>query len=217
MRRCRSRWARTASLGARRATDFVALLPGVQFNETNGNATTNSGVVNGGGARGAVSDIYINGMPFISAAGEGDPRFVWSAISVDAVDQLQVQTSGYSAIYEGQGVQNYTIKTGGNQPFTAALYDYFRNTALDAWGFFAPGQMRIRRLAGKATKPAEHQNEYGLVLSGPIVRNKMFLFGNYSGYRYSRGPQYAAQTNPNTAEHAGCVWRAGRKRVPGDL
>ncbi len=187
--------------GARRATDFVALLPGVSFVETNGNATTNSGVVNGGGARGAVSDIYINGMPFISAAGQGDPRFVWSAISVDAVDQLQVQTSGYSAIYEGQGVQNYTIKAGGNK-FHGALYEYFRNTILDTWGFFAPGQ--INPATGlQVTKPAEHQNEYGIVLSGPILRNKMFLFGNYSGYRYSRGPQYAAQTNPNTNETSG--------------
>ncbi len=187
--------------GARRATDFVALLPGVQFNETNGNATTNSGVVNGGGARGAVSDIYINGMPFISAAGQGDPRFVWSAISVDAVDQLQVQTSGYSAIYEGQGVQNYTIKSGGNKVH-GALYYYFRNTALDSWGFFAPGT--INPLTGlPVSKPAEHQNEYGLALSGPILRDKVFLFGNYNGYRYSKGPTYAAQTLPNTNEQNG--------------
>ena len=48
------------------------------------------------------------------AGGNGDPRYVWTAISVDAVDQFQVQTSGYSAIYEGQGIQNYTIKQGGN-------------------------------------------------------------------------------------------------------
>lgn len=187
--------------GARRATDFVALLPGVQFNETNGNATTNSGVVNGGGARGAVSDIYINGMPFISAAGQGDPRFVWSAISVDAVDQLQVQTSGYSAIYEGQGVQNYTIKSGGNKVHGAAYY-YFRNTILDSWGFFAPGT--INPATGLVvSKPAEHQNEYGLALSGPILRNRIFLFGNYNGYRYSKGPTYAAQTLPTTDEQGG--------------
>ena len=187
--------------GARRATDFVALLPGVQFNETNGNATTNSGVVNGGGARGAVSDIYINGMPFISAAGQGDPRFVWSAISVDAVDQLQVQTSGYSAIYEGQGVQNYTIKSGGNKIHGAAYY-YFRNTILDSWGFFAPGTTNPAT-GLQVSKPAEHQNEYGLALSGPILRNRVFLFGNYNGYRYSKGPTYAAQTLPNTNEQNG--------------
>ena len=96
----------------RRATDFAYLMPGVQGNETNGNATTNAGVVNGSGSRGAVSDVYIDGVAFVRAGGNGDPRYVWTAISVDAVDQFQVQTSGYSAIYEGQGIQNYTIKAG---------------------------------------------------------------------------------------------------------
>ncbi len=184
--------------GARRATDFVALLPGVQFNETNGNATTNSGVVNGGGARGATSDIYINGMPFISVAGEGDPRFVWSAISVDAINQLQVQTLGYSAIYEGQGVQNYTTKAGTNS-FHGSLYEYFRNTVLDTWGFFNKYQPAL----AKPIKPVEHQNEFGITLGGPILKNKLFFFGNYNGYRYSRGPQLAYQTNPTTAETQG--------------
>ena len=99
----------------RRATDFAFLMPGVQGNNTNGNATTNTGIVNGSGSRGAVSAVYIDGMPFVRAGGNGDPRFVWTAISVDAVDQFQVQTSGYSAIYEGQGIQNYTIKQGGNE------------------------------------------------------------------------------------------------------
>ena len=99
----------------RRATDFVYLMPGVQGNETNGNATTNVGVVNGSGSRGAASAVYIDGVPFVRAGGNGDPRYVWTAISVDAVDQFQVQTTGYPAIYEGQGVMNYTIKGGGNK------------------------------------------------------------------------------------------------------
>ena len=46
----------------RRATDFAVLMPGVQGNETNGNATTNTGVVNGSGSRGAASAVYVNGL-----------------------------------------------------------------------------------------------------------------------------------------------------------
>jgi hypothetical protein len=80
----------------RRATDFAYLMPGVQGNETNGNATTNTGVVNGSGSRGAATAVYIDGVPFTQVSGEGDPRFVWTAISVDAVNQFQVETSGYS-------------------------------------------------------------------------------------------------------------------------
>ncbi len=93
MRHCPSRWAPTAQADQRRATDFVYLMPGVQGNETNGNATTNTGVVNGSGSRGAASDVYVDGIPFVRAGGNGDPRYVWTAISVDAVDQFQVQTS----------------------------------------------------------------------------------------------------------------------------
>jgi len=186
----------------RRATDFAALLPGVQFNETNGNATTNTGVVNGSGSRGAASAVYIDGIPFTNAAGEGDPRFVWTAISVDAVDQFQVETSGYPALYEGQGVENFNVKQGGNR-YHGAVYEFFRNTALDAWGFYKASNP----VTGVLEKPVEHQNEYGILLSGPLVpfgswKDKLFFFGNYNGFRYlHNAPQLL--TFPNAAEQAG--------------
>ncbi|HEY1741666.1 MAG TPA: carboxypeptidase regulatory-like domain-containing protein [Granulicella sp.] len=186
----------------RRATDFAALLPGVQVNETNGNATTNTGVVNGSGSRGAASAVYIDGVPFTNAAGEGDPRFVWTAISVDAVNQFQVETSGYSALYEGQGIENFTVKQGGNR-FHGAVYEFFRNTALDSWGFYKAKNP----LTGQLQKPVEEQNEYGILLSGPLVpfgrwKDKVFFFGNYNGFRYSHvSPQLISF--PNLAEQAG--------------
>jgi hypothetical protein len=170
----------------RRATDFAYLMPGVQGNETNGNATTNTGVVNGSGSRGAVSDVYVDGIPFVRAGGNGDPRYVWTAISVDAVDQFQVQTVGYGAMYEGQGLMNYSIKHGGNQ-FRGSVYEFFRNTALDTWGWFGkiPNQA-----TGLPVKPVEHNNEYGIVLGGPLIpfgslKQKLFFFTNYDGFRYS--------------------------------
>jgi hypothetical protein len=188
----------------RRATDFAFLMPGVQSNNTNGNATTNSGIVNGSGSRGAVTAIYIDGIPFVRAGGNGDPRFVWTAISVDAVDQFQVQTNGYSAIYEGQGIQNYNIKQGGTK-YHGAVYEFFRNTALDTWGFFGP--INKDPVTGKPTKPIEHSNEYGILLSGPLVpvgswREKLFFFGNYNGFRYSSQTP-TPMTFPTAAEQKG--------------
>ena len=160
----------------RRATDFAFLMPGVQGNNTNGNATTNTGIVNGSGSRGAVSAVYVDGLPFVRAGGNGDPRYVWTAISVDAVDQFKVQTSGYSAIYEGQGIQNYTVKAGGNK-YHGSVYEFFRNTALDTWGFFGPVP---NPATGVPVKPVEHSNEYGINLSGPLIpigswREKVFF------------------------------------------
>lgn len=188
----------------RRATDFAFLMPGVQGNNTNGNPTTNTGIVNGSGSRGAVSAVYIDGVPFVRAGGNGDPRYVWTAISVDAVNQFQVQTNGYSAIYEGQGIQNYTVKQGGNK-YHGAAYEFFRNTALDTWGFF--GANNTSPFTGKPVKPIEHSNEYGINLSGPLVpfgswKDKLFFFGNYNGFRYSSQTPTSI-TFPTAAEQAG--------------
>jgi hypothetical protein len=177
--------------GQRRATDFASLLPGVSANVSNGNLTTNAGIVNGGGSRGAVSAIYINGVPITSVAGEGDPRFVWTSMAVDAINQFQVQTVGYSAVYEGLGVQNYIVKNGTNN-IHGVVYDYFRNTALDTWGFTKVNNP----LTGQPTKPVEHQNEYGLFVGFPVIKNKLFVFGGYEGYRYSRQVPNQSQTIP---------------------
>jgi hypothetical protein len=186
----------------RRATDFAFLMPGVQGNNTNGNPTTNTGIVNGSGSRGAVSAVYINGIPFVRAGGNGDPRYVWTAISVDAVNQFQVQTSGYSAIYEGQGIQNYTIKQGGTQ-FHGGVYEFFRNTALDTWGFFRANSPST----GLPVKPIEHMNEFGINLGGPLLpiknlKDKLFFFGNYGAYRYS-STKPTPITFPTLAEQQG--------------
>ena len=186
--------------GQRRATDLAQLLPGVSANVSNGNATTNSGVVNGGGSRGAVSSIYINGVPITNAAGEGDPRFVWTSFAVDTIEQLQVQTVGYSSVYEGQGVQNYVVKSGGNK-LHGVLYDYFRNTALDTWGFSAPSV--VNPLLGHPVKPVEHQNEYGLFLGFPILKDKLFIFGGYEGYRYSHTVTGQQETIPTLLQRTG--------------
>ena len=188
----------------RRATDFAFLMPGVQGNNTSGNPTTNTGIVNGSGSKGAVSDVYVDGVAFVRAGGNGDPRYVWTANSVDAIDQFQVQTSGYSALYEGQGIQNYTIKQGGSQ-FHGGVYEFFRNTALDTWGFFGPATKNP--VTGLPEKPVENSNEYGINLSGPLVpfghwKDKVFFYGNYNGFRYASATP-TLLTFPNLAEQGG--------------
>ena len=194
----------------RRATDFAFLMPGVQGNNTSGNATTNTGIVNGSGSKGAVSDVYVDGVAFVRAGGNGDPRYVWTAISVDAVDQFQVQTSGYSAIYEGQGIQNYTVKQGG-KALHGSVYEFSRNTVLDTWGFFGPAV--LNPITGKPQKPIENSNEYGINLSGPLLpingwKDKLFFYGNYNGFRYaSQNPQLI--TFPTAAEQKGDFSAAG--------
>jgi hypothetical protein len=200
----------------RRATDFEYLMPGVQGNFTSNNQSNNSGIVNGSGPSGGVSEIYIDGVNLPEAEQVGDPRFTWTAIGVDAIDQFQVQTAGVSSQYGGQGVQNYSIKSGGNA-YHGSLYEYLRNTIFDAWRFtdkipttvVAPGggAPSVCAFGSPATpscvpggvKPREIQNEFGIVLSGPIVKNKLFLFGNYGQYRNQNGAKAATMTIPTAA------------------
>ncbi|MGB0052954.1 MAG: carboxypeptidase regulatory-like domain-containing protein, partial [Terracidiphilus sp.] len=203
----------------RRATDFAALMPGVQTNYIgSGNATDASGAVNGGNPAGGTSEIYIDGINLPEADGIGDPRFTWSAFGMDAIDQFQVQTSGYSAQYAGQGVQNYSIKQGSNN-WHGGVYEYIRNTVLDAWKFTSKvptvigpvpagqscvyGSPASSYCAPGGVKPAEIMNEVGAKFGGPIFKNKLFMFYNYGQYRNQNGPVGKLQTIPTTAMLSG--------------
>jgi hypothetical protein len=152
-------------------TQFIALVPGVNNASTQAAGPTTA-AFNGGQTY--QNEVYLEGLPLTSAGTEGDTRYLAFAVSVDAVDQFQVETSGAKAQYQGQGVENYVLKSGTNS-FHGAGFEYFRNTDLDARGFFP------------AARPIEHQNEYGGLVGGPIKKNKLFFFTNYDGYKYNSG------------------------------
>ncbi len=196
-----------ASPDQRRATDFAALMPGVTANETKNNETDEPMVINGNQNS---SEMYLEGIPMTSVSTSGDPRYIWSAFSVETVDQFQLKTSAYSAEYRGLGIENYTIKSGGNQ-FHGTVYDVIRNTAFDAIGFL-PGQNVPATVASEAagggpvwlnSPPTEHMNEYGASLGGPILKNKLFFFANYLGFRYSTVSNPAYYTIPTALMRTG--------------
>jgi hypothetical protein len=194
--------ANGVSTDQRRATDVAIFMPGVTNNETKNNESDEPMVVNGNAAS---SEMYVEGIPLESASVSGDPRFIWPAFSVETIDQFQVKTTAYSAEYQGLGVENFTVKSGTNQ-IHGSFYDVMRNTAFDSAGFIPatyPTTYPNPKLAGTSYKPPEHMNEYGMTAGGPIWHNKIFLFGNYSGFRYSTltKPQY--ETIPTQAELCG--------------
>jgi len=186
----------------RRATDFAALMPGVSANITKNDQTDEPMVVNGNPNS---SEMYIEGVPATSVNVAGDPRYIWSAFSVETVDQFQLKTSAYSAEYRGLGIENYTIRSAGNK-FHGKLYDVIRNTAFDAAGFIPaqyPANYPDAKLAGTWYKAPEHQNEYGALLSGPIWKNKIFLMANYMGFRFSTQTTPSFQSIPTERMRVG--------------
>jgi hypothetical protein len=172
---------------ARDPAFFASLTPGVtatSFQPTG----TDLNSFNGG--QQFQNEIYIEGLAITSAGTGGDTRNVSFGMSVEAIEQFQVATTGSEAMYEGQGVENYIVKSGTNK-FHGGVFEYFRNTIFDAKGFF------------NATTPVEHQNEFGGTLGGPIIKDKLFFFGSYDGYRFQSGEPLVYQTIPTPAMQSG--------------
>src|SRR5262245_35705718 len=148
--------------GPRNPGAFIFILPGV----SEGNRW---GTING--AQGFSKDVFIDGVPITDPIQQGEGRTISLGVSVEAVDQFQVETSGTGVEFNGQGSENYTIKSGGDK-FHGSAFEFLRNTVLDARGFIP------------SVRPVEHQNEFGFTIGGPILKKKLFSFFSYDGWRY---------------------------------
>ncbi len=95
--------------------------------------------------------------------------------SIDAVQEFKVQTNAYAAEFGRAmgGVVNVTTKSGTNQ-FHGAAFWFLRNEELDAKNFFDPADR---------DKPPFKRNQFGFAAGGPIIPNKLFIFGDYEGTR----------------------------------
>jgi hypothetical protein len=114
--------------------------------------------------------------------------------SVDALQEFRVETNNYSAEYgySAGAVVNAMIKSGTNSVH-GDVFEFLRNSALDARNFFAT--------VGTA-KPVLQQNQFGGVIGGPIVKNRAFVFGSWEGTRVNRGNTYV-ETVPTAAMRDG--------------
>jgi hypothetical protein len=99
-----------------------------------------------------------------------------SLVSVDALQEFKIQTSTYAPEFgRTPGGQISIVTRSGTNQFHGTVFDYFRNTVLDAEDWFAS--------ANQLGKAAEQQNDFGGVLGGPIVKDKTFFFFSYEGLR----------------------------------
>ncbi len=160
-----------------RVTDFAALMPGVSSNETKNNETDEPMIVEGSAH---ATSMYIEGIPFSFPGSPGDPRYIWPAFGVGNISQFQLKTTAYGAEYSGLGVENFTVKSGTNE-IHGSLYVIDRNTAFDSYGFIPATNI----LTGKSYKPPLHMNQYGIDAGFPLLKNKLFFFGAFDGFRYN--------------------------------
>src|SRR5713101_1108218 len=174
-------------LNARQYLDLALVTPGTVPSA----AGTQGGGFNVAGARSQSNVFLLDGVSNIDTQ-------VNSALGnfriTDAVQEFAVQTSVATAEFgRGTGGQVSIVTKSGSNQFHGSVFEYLRNSVLDAADFFT-------NKAGKTKNPL-HRNQYGGVIGGPILKNKMFFFGSYEGFRQI-APQVSSTRVPSATDLA---------------
>src|SRR5438874_12652171 len=168
----------------RNPVNFIKLVPGFVGGVDNnpGSNSSDDFKVNGGQEGG--TDILVDGVSISLVS----PNTQWNkGVSTDAVDEFRVLQSNFSAEYgqSGDGIVSLTLKSGTNQVH-GSIYDYFRNTGLDANSW-------VNNLSG-SKRSVDKQNDFGATFGGPVWvpkiyngKNKTFFFFAYEGFRFRTG------------------------------
>jgi hypothetical protein len=160
-------------LNGRAYADLALLSPGVRKSAI---ADSRDASFNVNGLRSAVNSFMLDGVDN-NSYGTSNQGFSNQVVqlSPDAVEEFKVQTNNFSAEFgrTGGAVVNASMKSGTNQ-FRGSAWEFNRNDALNAVGFFKPSS---------GVKPKLNRNQFGFVFGGPIVRNRTFFFADYEGFR----------------------------------
>src|SRR2546428_813927 len=154
----------------------------------NAGVTNNSSNMGGGGGfpafsvaghRQETNRFMINGVDWIG--GNATHQFITPSgascqlLGVEAVREYNVLEHTYGAEYgKRAGGQVSIVTSSGTNQWHGDVFEYLRNSALDARNFFEDAKGPFKR------------NQFGGMLGGPLKKDKVFVFGNYEGFRQRR-------------------------------
>lgn len=146
------------------------------------------------GLPGGAVNVTLDGISAQWQPGKsGDPLFTMVYTSIDDVAEVNVVTAASSSNDSGEGaVQVNLVSQRGTNQFHGGAWEYFRNDALNSNYYF-------NNLAG-SPRPKIRYNQYGFKIGGPILKNKLFVFGDMD---WIKRPAASIQTrtilNPQAA------------------
>jgi len=198
--------------------DLTSIAPGVTgVDDQCGTGCTGTNFISNG-SRNSTSDVLMDGATITNFEPNGGITNVTYTPSSEAVDEIRVEQSNFSAAYgfSGGSIVNMVTRSGTNQ-FHGEVYDFERNAITDANYWF-------NNYYG-IPLPAVHRHNFGGVIGGPIIRNKLFFFFDYDGTRQSSAgvsqagvPSDAERNNGDFGEVCGSVGgtfdSTGRCSVP---
>ena len=163
-------------LNTRDTYQFLQLQPGVQAQLGSSGSTffgsDDAGAVSVNGGRTRANNFSVNG---------GDANDIFVNLPTiqptpDAIAEFRVITNTFDAEYgrNSGSVVNVITKSGSNE-WHGNIYEYFRNTVLNAQGFL------------NTTRPQFNQNQFGGTFGGPIIKDRTFFFASYEGRRIQIG------------------------------
>ena len=193
---------RELPLNGRSWTDLAQLQPGVATIETQPTFAAGTDRGNRGfgqqlsisGARPQQNNYRLDGVSLNDYANGAPGSVMGGNLGVDAIQEFSVLTSNYSAEYgkTSGGVVNAITRSGTND-IHGSVYEFLRNSRLDARNFFDVGSI-----------PPFRRNQFGGAVGGPIVKNHTFFFADYEGVRQSKGIT-SLTTVPSLAARSGLM------------
>src|SRR6266581_2352735 len=167
-------------LNGRGFDQLMAVAPGT-INYTS-NVNLNGNFFSVVGRRPEENTFTIDGIEYLGANSAGQPigpaGSSGQTLGVDAVREFNLLQHSYGAEYgKRAGGHVVTVTSSGTNQLHGSVFEYLRNSALDARNFFDD----------RIGAPPFQRNEFGGSLGGPVKKDKAFLFGNYEGFRERLG------------------------------
>jgi len=174
-------------LNGRSFDQLITLNTGTANNTSNLLNTGSWNAFSVSGKRPETNRFIINGVDWIGGNATGQYITPYGAsaqlLGVEAVREFNVMTNTYGAEYgKRAGGQISIVTTSGTNQLHGDIFEYLRNSDFDARNFFD----------GTIGTPPFKRNQFGGMLGGPIKKDKMFLFGNYEGFRQQLARSSAA-------------------------
>lgn len=172
-------------LNGRSYDELITLNPAIvnySSQRSGGVGTSNSAVGNMfavSGRRPQENLFLLNGIEYTGASEINNTPGGASGqlLGVDAVREFNVVSDTYGAEYgKRPGAQVSIITASGNNTVDGSIYEFIRNSDLDARNFF-----------DQSSIPQFQRNVFGAAMGGPLKKNKLFAFGNYEGFRQHLG------------------------------
>jgi hypothetical protein len=185
-------------LNGRNYVDLTLLQPGVVKFRPEGSGASSSGgtAFSANGAPIRSNQYMLDGAPVGLAQGTNSASSTGATLGIEGIREWRVLTNSSSAEYGMRmGAQMIMVSKGGTNLFHGSLFEYLRNSALDARNFFDYKTAEApRRL------PAFTRNQFGGSVGGPIQRDRVFFFATYEGLRQRLGLTTISDTIPPSAK-----------------